>query len=296
MGKIILKIVSWRCTEMNFVSGFLSVALCVSSLSCSSTNPISYAAHLYSTGRTEADNLEILNFFLPEGSELENANGHKTIVSKDLDGDGKNEILGVYRYKDIKNALFLLVLKNVDNRWEKVGTVKGDGYALDVLSFADIDGDGNSDIIFGVKLGSSYSKLNIYLLKERILTKAFSKTYSKLEILDCINSSSKAKKAALAMWVKDTGDAYKIQVVRWNGMELVPAKDLYRSYYSKVVQYYSEKVKEMPEAAFYWYYLADAQGKAGFKKEALKSIAKGISLNKDYPTKQQFEELKRSVM
>ena len=44
----------------------------------------------------------------------------------------------------------------------------------------------------------------------------------------------------------------------------------------------------MLEARFYWYYVADAQIKAGDKKAALKSIEKGSNLNRGYPSKEDF--------
>ena len=47
--------------------------------------------------------------------------------------------------------------------------------------------------------------------------------------------------------------------------------------------FYQEKLKEMPDAAFYWYYLADAQIKAEQPREALVSTSKGLEIKKQNP-------------
>lgn len=90
-------------------------------------------------------------------------------------------------------------------------------------------------------------------------------------------------------------NCFKIELVRWNGKELVEAKDISKKYYLKVVEYYKNLCSLQKDNAWAWYYLAEAQIKTGNKKDLAISIANGVALNKDTPTKQQFEELKSKI-
>jgi hypothetical protein len=102
-------------------------------------------------------------------------------------------------------------------------------------------------------------------------------------------------KVDVAIWNHDTGEAYKVEILRWKDTQLVPDEDSYSYYFKRVVAYYEEKVKQVPEAAFYWYYLADAQIKAGMEKEAAKSIEVGMKISPGYPTKEEFQELIKKI-
>jgi bla regulator protein BlaR1 len=235
---------------------------------------------------------------LPQGSEIlfkDEENKVPLIVEKDIDASKDEELFVVYRDRNMKDVLFLAVIKKVQEKLVVISTIKGEGYNLDILDFTDMDGDGNQDILFGLKISSEYGRLHSYKVLDSSVEKIFSTTYSKLDIIPQNSYGNKSRQTALALWIKDTGEAYKINIFRWSGKEFIEAKDIYKQYFRKVVAFYEDKVKEVPDAAFYWYYLANAQNKCGLKKEALKSIGKGVSLDAEYPSKQQFEELKRSI-
>jgi len=79
--------------------------------------------------------------------------------------------------------------------------------------------------------------------------------------------------------------------------KLLNQQNLCPDYFTQtVVPYYEQKVKEMPKAGFYWYYLADSQIKAGDKKSALKSIEKGLNVATGYPSKEEFNDLKEKAL
>ncbi|MMZ56468.1 hypothetical protein D1872_183610 [compost metagenome] len=104
----------------------------------------------------------------------------------------------------------------------------------------------------------------------------------------------------IALWKHDTGDAFEVDVFTWDGTKLAPAPEAYPYYFKKVVQYYEQKVKEMPDAAFYWYYLADAQVKAGQPESGIKSIEKALSIKRAhpdyYPENSQLENVKKAAL
>jgi bla regulator protein BlaR1 len=77
----------------------------------------------------------------------------------------------------------------------------------------------------------------------------------------------------------------------------VNADDQYAEYFREVVVPYDQQlVEQMPGARFAWYYLAEAQVKARMPQEALQSIEQGLSLNIDYPSTYEFEQLKEQAL
>lgn len=127
-----------------------------------------------------------------------------------------------------------------------------------------------------------------------ILTRISGIGYEKMEVLDPPNQKDTGKQAALALWYhldsrgeevynSDSGEEHYFPdcaIFRWEkfGSDTgwAPAEDLYPDYYKKLVAFYRENVKEMPEDPQYWSSLAYAQVRANLPEDALKSITKGI--------------------
>jgi len=237
----------------------------------------------------------LINFVrksLPMGAELVNAqNPYEEMPVKmlDIDGDGIPEIIAAYMWQ---GNPFVLVLKNHNNLWYKIADIEGAGYNINYLSFADVTGRGIKDLIIGWQVGAIWSELNIFQVQNAQLNKIVSDImYSRIEVVNISGQKNIGGKVVIALWSHDTGEAYKISLLRWEEVKLVPAEADYPYYFNKVVEYYEEKVKQMPKAAFYWYYLADAQIKAGRQKAGENSIEIGMNLNQNYPSKEIFEEL-----
>lgn len=237
----------------------------------------------------------LINFVqrsLPMGAVIVNAqNPYEEMPVKmlDIDGDGIPEIIVAYMWQ---GNPFVLVLKNHNNLWYKIADIEGVGYNINYLNFADVTGRGIKDLIIGWQVGAIWSELNIFQVKNGQLNRIVSDVmYSRIEVENMSGPKDINGKVYIALWSHDTGEAYKVCVLRWEEVKLAPAEDLYPYYFKKVVEYYKEKVEQMPKAAFYWYYLADAQIKAGMEKEAEKSIEIGMNINQDYPSKEEFQEL-----
>jgi hypothetical protein len=237
----------------------------------------------------ESTNINYFIRFLPQGAELiTSLNPQKvsTIKVADLDKDGNLEAVIPYK---LLNDYYLMVLKNYDGQWRSVFSIKGKGVGINYLDYVDFDNSGVKDIVVGWQIGSIWSELNIFTWKAYGLKRIVKDmNYSILQIFSVQDSNRKD----FAIWQHDTGEAYKIEVFGIDGDKVFVDKDIYKDYFKMVVRYYEKKVKEMPDAAFYWYYLADAQIKAGEDKEALKSIDKGLNLNMEYPSKAAFLALK----
>ncbi|WP_347272215.1 WG repeat-containing protein [Paenibacillus sp. N3/727] len=101
--------------------------------------------------------------------------------------------------------------------------------------------------------------------------------------------------AEIALWIHDTGDAYRVEVLRWKNGIFVPAPDVYRYYFPTVVRYYEQMTQQHPDYSFYWYYLADAQYRAGMPQEALASVHKALSFDQPYPSRERLLELERNI-
>lgn len=216
--------------------------------------------------------------------------GAQTIQFKDIDGNGKEEALVVYVVPDNIKEPHAALFKDQQGKWTKIWDVKGSGYKLDYAGFADITGDGYLEILLGWTIGVSVGNgLDIYEWDENQLKLLTSTGYHKIDVGNMPSTLGQDKKAELALWHKDTGNAYAVDVYRWKENELVQAPDVYPAYFPKVVQYYKELVVDNPNAAILWYYLADADLKAGSPDEAIQHAKQGKSLAQDFPPKEKFD-------
>ncbi|WPC44410.1 M56 family metallopeptidase [Clostridium sp. JS66] len=242
--------------------------------------------------------VNIVKEFLPKNSHIaitETTKEVDNVFVKDLDNDGRSEIISAYKLDGENEKINIIALKKVGKSWTKILDEPIEGYKIESVITADIDGDGKDEVLISKRLGGTLAQLSVYKLKDNLLNKISNEDvqYSKLDILSIPGKNSKA----ISTWMHDTGEAYKVDVLKWDGKAFVPAQDSYDNYFKQsVVPYYEQKVKTMPEARFYWYYLADAQIKAKDKKAALQSIEKGLSLNKGYPSTKEFNKLKEKVV
>ena len=242
--------------------------------------------------------LALIKKFLPQDTSIltpQNPKDATSVQLADLDGDGVCEIVLVYKCAQENH---LLVLKNNGRYWYRAADIKGTGYALNYFLLVDITGDGKKEIIVGWQSGGIWSQADVFTWGPRGLRSIMKdKSYSKLYLISSDKNKELKVKKALALWRHETGEAYSIKIYRYSGKKLTEDNDLiYKEYFKKVANYYESKVKEMPDAAFYWYYLADAQIMAGMSKEALNSIETGMDLNLEYPSKKEFLKLKNIAL
>ncbi|QBD87272.1 DUF3298 domain-containing protein [Clostridium tetani] len=235
---------------------------------------------------------------LPWGAEiimLEEPHKKPAICIADLDGDGIPEIIVGYKWQ---GEIYATILKRYKNLWYVVANIKGRGYGINYLGVARITEKNINSLIVGWQVGAIWAQLDIiqytpqgykHLLKEEVY-------YSKIEVEDMKGCSGYDGICEIALWIHDTGNAYKVEVYRFCNGELIPAKDVYPYYFPRVVAFYKERVKEIPDAAFYWYYLADAQFKSCMYKDALISINKAINLNLEYPPRDVLIKLKKDIL
>jgi tetratricopeptide (TPR) repeat protein len=238
---------------------------------------------------------KITQQFLPAGATLlapeqpaeKERQGQELILAADLNRDGRPEVIAGYRVS--QGGVGVMVLQKKE-KWGKVWQQEGKGYSLERLQAADITGDGQQEMLIGGTIGASAGNgLDILSWQDEALQKIASLGYHRLEVEDLAGEYGRDGKQELAVWSKDTGDAFSVEVLRWDGQKLAPAEDVYAVYFPRVVEYYRKKTEEYP-AGLYWYYLADALTWVNDYQGALSAAEEGMAQNDVlYPGKSSFQ-------
>ncbi|WP_211747721.1 WG repeat-containing protein [Paenibacillus sp. Marseille-Q4541] len=249
------------------------------------------------SGYGEAQLNQLIFSHLPEGAEIMKLEGplpHQAIYIGDLSGDGIPEISVIYR---IGEDLYLMVLSYVDNEWKIVLNTKGLGYGVTLMTGEPIMKENSINLVIGWQIGSIWSKLSVYKWEEgELINEApADMSYSSIEIINMSGITKDSKTSQIALWIHDTGEAYRVNVLRWKEGKFVKAWDVYPNYFVNVVRYYERKTEEHPSYPFYWYYLADAQYHAGMLPDALQSINKNLSFQNPYPSRTELIMLKLKI-
>ncbi|HZG75092.1 MAG TPA: WG repeat-containing protein, partial [Paenibacillus sp.] len=116
-----------------------------------------------------------------------------------------------------------------------------------------------------------------------------------LEIGDVPGAPEHAGTAELALWIHDTGEAYRVELLRWDRNRFVPATDAEPSYFGRVAAYYAGMTSRYPDYRFYWYYYADALARAGRYEEALAAVDRALSIDSPYPTRETLLSLRNRL-
>ncbi|NHN34571.1 WG repeat-containing protein [Paenibacillus agricola] len=228
------------------------------------------------------------------------ASPQAAILQADLTGDGQPEIAAAYR---INGESHVLVLGYYGNSWQPIAHLKGPGYGISLLSAAPITARGRSNLIVGWQAGAIWSKLSVYEWTPQgmkdIAPADMNYGYREIEDMPSTDHTGQDGIAEIALWIHDTGEAYQVEVLRWERAkgisEFVPALDVYPYYFRKVAHYYETLTRQHPDYAFYWYYLADAQYKAGLPQAAAASLEVALSLQQPYPSKDALQHLQQLI-
>lgn len=243
------------------------------------------------------DNLDILMNFLPLGAtvlEFQKLQNTAAILLADIDGDYIDELVGAYTYEEEN---YILILKNMDNQWLPLIHVQGSGHGISDLLVAPLTDNWVNTLIVGWQIGDESSQLDLFQWKNSRLVRLPTNNlvYSKLEVEDMPNQFGQDGQYELAVWVHDTGDAYKVDVYRFSNEELIQAKDVYPYYFKKVEAYY-ERLLQTNDYSYYWYYLSDAQKKLGNLGQNLTSIDTALSFHSPYPSKEKLLDKRQQVL
>lgn len=251
---------------------------------------------------SRTDIINIVKKYLPAGamiSMLYPPYYTPAIITSDIDGDKSLEIVAAYT---LQNKPYAIVLKNCNCFWYKAAVIKGMGYTISYMNVVPITDSKANNLILGWQLDSIFSVLSIYQLtgKEIKSILPINMYFSKIDIVNIAATNSANMLFRIALWYHVTGDAYNIEVYKLENSMLSPDVGAYPYYFRKVTAYYENKIKKMPEAAFYWYFLADSELKAILPLRALNSINTCENLvsklKYSYPTKKELTDLKEKIL
>lgn len=240
--------------------------------------------------------VDTIKMFLPPTSKIvvqETPFKKPAVKLIDLDGDGILELVGVYYFQ---GEYYIIILKYYDNAWHVLETVKGKGYNLTYFDVAPITSKYKNNLVVGWQVGAIWSDLSVYELRDTKLKDLVNgnKYFSRIQVKDIESTQEKNGTYKIALWIHDTGDAYRVEIYRWLDNKFVLALDVYPYYFEKVVNYYKKLLKEK-DSTTYWYYLADAQIKTGNTKEACQSIDKALAAEFPYPSIEELMRLKKQL-
>ena len=232
---------------------------------------------------------------LPEDSTLMNFNkfgGSNGIIKMDIDGDGQEEILCGYKNKSIQ---YIAAFREISGTLKLLDSIDGPGYDISDLYISKLRQKGNESIIVGWRIGGIWSVLDVLEFKDNKFIKNVKGdriNYSKIEICDSNNTRGGKN---IALWIHETGEAYKVQIytLRGDNLEKIYKDD--REYFLKVEKYYKDLINKSRETPQYLYYLIEAQCRAGKRKEALENINKALQHPNPFPSVQELKRLKKTI-
>jgi hypothetical protein len=115
---------------------------------------------------------------------------------KDIDGDGNSEAVAFFRMTGDK-PLKIYIMKQMDSTYETVSVIEGNGTAIESIRYADMDGDGVSELVVGWQ-SSGLTHMTIYSVRGNQPVLLAESDYSKLVTSD-LNSDGLTDVIALRL-------------------------------------------------------------------------------------------------
>ncbi len=134
--------------------------------------------------------------------------------AKDLDGDGKQEMLAFYRLPSEGDVTRMNVIRQVDDEWQSVQAIEPLGSEILHVDFCDLNGDGRDEICVGWRVSTAKSnQMCVYQVEQGRLVQRASESYTNHVICDIDND--RAQELGLALLNAETGTStisfYKFQ-------------------------------------------------------------------------------------
>lgn len=241
----------------------------------------------------QENHIQTVMAHLPAGTSLYVPNepvGSDSVIQADFNNDGKKEVIAFYKSTIKANEAGVIVLEKKGLSWEEIANFDGPGYEISWGSAEDITGDGRTDLLIGWKMGvSAGSMLDIYSWKDQHFEKIAQEKYHELDLLSAEGQSS------LAIWQRELEDVYDVKVVKWKGGSFTEDQELTPAYFKQVAHYYQQRTEEVPDAAYYWYYLADSYLKADMPEDAQMALNQGMQRRIKIPDWNAFEVLRKKT-
>jgi hypothetical protein len=206
----------------------------------------------------------------------------------DADGGSRNELVVTCKDQDVIRTI---AFKKQNDQWHKVAEVGNSGYDdLKYRSMADLTGQEKKQLLLGFTQKDNSSILHGYHLENGNFKELFFRPYHKMDVVGGENG-----KAQLALWTKKESGTYDVELLHWNGTQLEPLQKANSYYHDRVLPYYAQRVKQMPQSPVNWYQLADALEKAELREDALTALNVGLGRKMDTALREQYLALKKKI-
>lgn len=240
---------------------------------------------------------EIVRGFMPKSAQLltpQSPMPMGKIQFADLDGDAKSELITSYRGSD---GIRTLVLKKHGERWDKISEIYNPHFdAIHHLSFSDITGEGRKQLLLGGKTKNGNGELHGYSFQNDRTYELFAQNYNRLEVLEADPGKGTRTKPRIALWKIPGNHVHTIDVMEWNGSGLSPVQNPSSYYRSRVLPYYAQKVKQMPQNPAHWYHLSNMLEKSRMYADAVTAAEAGMRLSPVSPSMEEFTALKNRIL
>ncbi|MEL4106274.1 VCBS repeat-containing protein [Oscillospiraceae bacterium WX1] len=147
---------------------------------------------------------EQINMVLAAGAEYApptSGPNRQAVQLKDLDGDGINEAVVFFRVKGDK-PLRIYIMRLQGDNYETADVIDGDGTAIESIRYADMDGDGMTELVVGWQMSAALLHMSIYAIKGYQQTLLAGADYTAL-VLNDLDNDGRADVLALQLASSD---------------------------------------------------------------------------------------------
>lgn len=128
----------------------------------------------------------------------QNGKYKSAITQIDVDADGESESVAFFKTNGEDQPIHILIIDETDGKWQAIGDFENDGTEVDRLDFADLNGDGKSEIIVGWNvLTGGPNKLCAYFIKDEKVSQAVCDDVYKDFVIGSFSKDEKTKEIML---------------------------------------------------------------------------------------------------
>lgn len=238
----------------------------------------------------------VVKGFMPEGVLLLKPKypaNSREVMQADLDGDGYDELVATFRTGE---GLRTLILKGQGKNWQKTAEIYHQAHDdINYMNAVRMTGENKLHLLIGMSGGAPENILYGYTLSDDMATRLFSREYSWVEPVMKSKNTSRLGGNQFSIWNRGQDGHYDIEVLNWDGSQLVKAKDEYY-YRTRIAPYYLRKARQNPYDLKCHYRLAEALLKAGAPRDARIIADAGCRQDQDPVIKEKFISLKNEIV
>ena len=109
----------------------------------------------------------------------------QTVQLQDIDGDGVEEAVAFFRVSsDAKPLKVYMFKQNEEGHYSPYAVIEGEGTAIHAISYQDLDGVGESEVMVSWRMSEKVHSLAAYSVKRGVVTELMRTGYSNYRLLD----------------------------------------------------------------------------------------------------------------